>query len=257
MTVERFAIRGRNSARDDGKKRLNAEEWGFRIGAGAAIVGSLLAMVGNLLHPATPVGQGEGVARAIAASAAWVPVHLTIVAGLLLMFAGLVAISRSLRGGLAGALAQYGYVAAIAGITTGLLLVIIDGVAAKHLADVWASAPLEERATALRLVLAEETINFAVASLFNILFAGVTYILLGLAVAWSRVYPRWLGWVGVATGFGCIAAGLIQAFAGEPSTLTKTLTIIFPTLITLWTALMGGLLFRKASTLSAAVPGSR
>ena len=38
----------------------------FRIGAVAGIVGSLLAMVGNLLHPATPIGDPKGVARTIA-----------------------------------------------------------------------------------------------------------------------------------------------------------------------------------------------
>ena len=43
------------------------------------------------------------------------------------------------------------------------------------------------------MVLAEEAINFAIAALFNILFAGVTFILLGLAVAWSGEYPGWLG----------------------------------------------------------------
>jgi hypothetical protein len=38
----------------------------FRIGAIAGIIGSLLAMVGNLLHPATPIGDPKGVARTIA-----------------------------------------------------------------------------------------------------------------------------------------------------------------------------------------------
>lgn len=226
-------------------QKLSSEAWGFRLGAAGAVVGSLLAMVGNLLHPATPVGRSEGVARAIAESAAWAPIHLMIVAGLILMFAGLVAISRSLRGGLAGALAQFGYVAAIAGITIGVLLVMLDGVAAKHLADVWAASPQEEKGAALRLVLAEESLNFAIASAFNILFAGVTYILLGLAVTLSRVYPRPLGWVAVVTGLGCIMAGLIQALTGEPTLVTKTLTIIFPTVITIWTALLGVLLWRN------------
>ena len=52
------------------------------------------------------------------------------------------------------------------------MLVIVDGVAAKHLAEAWAEAPLAEAATALRVVLGEETINFAQAALFNILYAG-------------------------------------------------------------------------------------
>jgi hypothetical protein len=72
------------------------EEWSiFRIGAVAGIVGSLLAIVGNLLHPATPTGNPEGVARTIAQSENWVLVHLVIVVGLILMLGALVALSRS------------------------------------------------------------------------------------------------------------------------------------------------------------------
>ena len=245
MTVKQLDTKGLQIDKGKRTRHLSSEAWGFRIGAVGAVAGSLLAGAGNLLHPATPVGQTEGVARTIAESAAWAPIHLMIVAGLILMFAGLVAISRSLKGGLAGALAQLGSASSIAGITIGVLLVTIDGVAAKHLADVWAASPPEERAAALRLVLAEESLNFAIASGFNIVFAGVTYILLGLAVALSRVYPRPLGWVAVVMGLGCIVAGVIQALIGEPTSLTKVLTIVFPTVISLWTALLGVLLWRN------------
>lgn len=134
-------------------------------------------------------------ARTIAQSEIWVLVHLVIVVGLILMLGGLVAISRSIEGGVAGALAQFASVAAVAGVTVGVILVIVDGVAAKHLADAWEAAPPDQAAAALRVVLAEEAINFALAVLFNILFAGVTFILLGLAVASSGEYPGWLGWV--------------------------------------------------------------
>jgi hypothetical protein len=218
----------------------------FRIGAVAGIVGSLLAMVGNLLHPATPIGDPEGVARMIAQSERWVLVHLVIVVGLILMLGALVALSRSIEGGLAGALAQLGSVAAVAGVTVGVILVIVDGVAAKHLADAWEAAPPEEAAAALRVVLAEEAINFALASLFNILFAGVTFILLGLAVAWSGEYPGWLGWVVVIAGVGSVAVGLVQAYTGESIGFTRIATIIFPTTITLWVVGMSVLLLRKA-----------
>src|SRR5215203_3012546 len=82
------------------------EESVFRIGSVAGIFGALLAMVGNLLHPATPIGDPEGVALTIAESEAWVLVHLVIVVGLILILGGLVAISRSIEGGVAGTLAQ-------------------------------------------------------------------------------------------------------------------------------------------------------
>jgi hypothetical protein len=230
-----------------------ASGWIFRIGSAAGIVGALLGLVGNLVHPATPTGDPEGVARTIAASRLWVPDHLVIVLALILMLGGLVAIAHSIQGGLPGALARLGSVAAVAGSTVGLILVTLDGLAAKQIAEAWATAPPAEQAAALRLVLAEETINFALATLFNILFAGVTFILYGLAVAWSRLYPRWLGWVVVVAGVGSVAAGLVQASAGESTTVTRILTIIFPTVITLWLVQMGMLLLRRASSLDHAV----
>jgi hypothetical protein len=227
--------------------------WVLRIGSAAGIVGALLGMVGNLIHPATPTDDPEGVARTIADSELWVADHLAIVLGLILMLGGLVAIAHSIQGGLPGALARLGSVAAVAGITVGLILVTLDGLAAKQIAEAWTTAPPEEQAAALRLVQAEETINFALAALFNILFAGVTFILYGLAVAWSRVYPRWLGWVVVVAGLGSVVAGLVQAYAGESTTVTRVLTIIFPTVITLWLVLMSTLLLRRAPAVERAV----
>src|ERR671911_1461823 len=223
------------------------EEGGiFRLGAVAGMAGALLAMVGNLLHPATPTGDPESVARTIAQSANWVPVHLVIVVGLILMLGALVALSRSIEGGVPGALAWLGFIAAVAGVTVGVILVIVDGVAAKHLADAWEAAPPDEAAAALRVVVAEEAINFALAALFNILFAGVTFILLGLAVAWSKEYPGWLGWVVGVAGVGSVPVGLVQAYMGESIGFTRIATIIFPTIITLWVVVMSVLLWRKA-----------
>jgi hypothetical protein len=189
------------------------------------------------------------VARTIASSGIWVPGHLAIVVGLVLMLGGLLAIGRSIEGGLPGALARLGSVAAVAGVTVGLVLVILDGLAAKQLAEAWASAPPGERAAALRVLLAEEAMNFALAALFNILFAGVTFVLYGLAVAWSRRYPGWLGWVAVVAGVGSLAAGLVQAVVGEPTTLSRVLTIIFPTVITLWLVDVNAFILRRASAL--------
>jgi len=226
----------------------------FRIGAVAGIVGALLAMVGNLLHPATPIGDPEGVARTIAQSQRWVLVHLVIVVGLILMLGALIALSRSIEGGLAGALAQLGSVAAVAGVTVGVVLVIVDGVAAKHLADAWEAAPPDQAAAALRVVLAEEAINFALAALFNILFAGVTFIVLGLAVASSGEYPRWLGWMVVIAGVGSVLVGLVQAYTGESIGFTRIATIIFPTIITLWVVVMSVLLLRKAGRRTERTP---
>ena len=95
-----------------------AAGWILRMGSTAGIVGALLGLVGNLLHPATPPATPP-VARAIADSQLWVPDHLAIVLGLILVLGGLVAIARSIQGGLPGALARLGSVAAVAGVTVG------------------------------------------------------------------------------------------------------------------------------------------
>jgi hypothetical protein len=219
----------------------------FRIGGAAGIIGSLCAGVGNLLHPVTPRHDPEGVAQVIAQSEYWTLIHLVIALGTLLMLAGLVAIRHSIQGGLSEALARLGVYAGTVGVTIGLITVILDGVAAKQLADQWAIAPESEKQVALAMVTVNETMNFAIAGLFNMSFAGVPFILLGLAVALSDVFPRWLGWTAAIAGVGSIGAGLIQAFTGEPTMASLILTIIGPTVISLWLLVMGILLVRDTS----------
>jgi hypothetical protein len=221
----------------------------LKFGSRAAIAGSLLGMIGNLIHPATPLDSQAGVARVIAESDSWFAIHFTIIIGITLMLGGLVALYNSVEEGLARALGQFGLFAATVGIAIGLILVILDGVAAKQLADEWAEAPAENSVTALALVISNETVNHALASLFNFAFAGVAFILFGLAVAVSERFPRWLGWVAVVAGVASIGAGLVQGILGEPSMASRILTIIGPTIITLWMLTIGLLMAQMAGRL--------
>jgi hypothetical protein len=225
---------------------MNANKALYLYGGIAAVLGSVLGMVGNLIHPVTPLNDPEGVAHVIAHSDAWFGIHFAIVIGISLMLGGLVALGRSISDGPAGALGRLGLFASTVGITIGLILVILDGVAAHQLAEQWASAPVDQKPIALQVMLANETVNFALASLFNLIFAGATYILFGLAVALSNVYPKWMGWIAVAAGCGSIGAAIIQGATGTPTTASRILTIIGPTVITLWTATIGVLLIRKS-----------
>ena len=84
--------------------------WVLRTGSVAAILGSLLAAAGNVIHPVTPRDDPEGVARVIADSGAWTLIHVVIVFGIILMLGGLVGIRHSIEGGKAEALAQVGRV---------------------------------------------------------------------------------------------------------------------------------------------------
>jgi hypothetical protein len=222
--------------------------WLLRIGSGAGVLGAVLAGVGNLLHPITPRDDPPGVARVIADSDLWTPIHLVIVIGIILMPAGLLAVRHSIaQNGFTDALTRLGMYAATIGATVGVITVILDGVAAKQLADQWAAAPEPAKAAALGLVSANETVNFALGGLFNLSFAGVPYLLFGLAVARAGSYPRWLGWAAFSAGIGSVLAGLIQALTGKPTTVSLILTIIGPTVVTLWTLVIGVLLWRRSA----------
>jgi hypothetical protein len=54
-------------------------------------------------------------------------------------------------------------------------------------------------------------------------------------------------------GAGSILAGLVQAAAGQPTPVIRVLTIIFPTVITLWFVEMNILVLRKAPALERAI----
>jgi hypothetical protein len=220
------------------------ERWLFRLGAIAAVVGSLVSGVGNLFHPATPLNP-EGVAQVVIDSGRWVPVHIIIILGIIVMLGGLLGIYHSIKGGVAGALARFGLFAAVAGSTLGVILITLDGVALKQLAEEWARTP-QRSDTVLQLVLAMRTIDFALVSFLNVLYAGITFILYGLAVSFSDVYPRWLGWVAVAAGVASVWVGVSQALVGESTPFSQMMGIVSPSLVTLWVLVMGILLARKA-----------
>ena len=220
----------------------------MRIGSVAAVLGSLLAGVGNLLHPVTPRDDPDGVARVIADSDPWTLIHLVLVLGLILMLAGLLGLRYSIeKTGLGAALTHLGMYAATVGATLGVATVILDGVAAKQLADQWAAAPEASQAVALAVVSANETMNFALAGMFNACFAGVPFLLFGLAVTRADGYPRWLGWVAFTAGIGSIGAGVIQALTGRPTMTSLVLTIIGPTVISVWLLVMGVLMWRRTT----------
>jgi hypothetical protein len=236
-----------SSAIANGENRLE-RTWLMRIGGMAAIAGALLAGIGNILHPVTP-RDDEGVARVIAQSDAWTLIHLAILAGILAMLIGLVGLRAALpKEGLAGALSRLGLYAAVVGTVMGVTTVILDGVAAKQLADQWAATGgAEDRAIALRIVSANETVNFALAGMFNATFAGIPFVLFGGGIAAARgAFPAWLGWIALAAGAGSIVAGTVQALTGRPTDASLVLTIIGPTVIALWMLVVGILMVRRA-----------
>jgi hypothetical protein len=205
-----------------------------RIGAAAGVIGSLLGAIANILHPDVP-DEADAGAQVIADSRIWVPVHLTVAIAILLMTIGLAAIRSSIEPGWPAAWAVYGLLAAVVGVTVGIVLMAADGVTAKYASLDWTQT---HDAAALQVAHFAERVSFGLVAMFNLTFAGATFLLYRLATVASARFPTWLGWVAVLAGVGSIGVAAVQAETGESSPTVEVLTIVFPTVITLWTALM-------------------
>ena len=119
----------------------------------------------------------------------------------------------------------------------------VDGVAVKFVADEWVSAPAAEKADALRVAEAVRHIEIGLSS-FVELMLGAALLLYGLAIAFSDVYPKWLGWA-AAVGVGWIVLGLLVAHNGFTQV---PLTMLVSALLSLWVVVVAVFLWRKAGT---------
>ena len=75
-------------------------------------------------------------------------------------------------------------------------------------------------------------------------FHGMPFILSGAAVALSRRYPPWLGWVGVAGGTASFLGGVLQFLGVVPG--SERLVIVPAQVVSLWMVAMGVLMWRRA-----------
>jgi hypothetical protein len=143
-------------------------------------------------------------------------------------------------------------VVALPGAAVMLVGIAIDGFATKALADLWASAPAPERATAFRLALAADQIQTALFHTWAALFIGLPFLLLGLSgLLAGGGFPRWLGLVAVIGGAGAVfmgAAGFLQLQVPVPGVLFN----VCASLVTLW-ALVAGVLAWRAPAHPAVV----
>ena len=219
----------------------------FQIGSRSAIIGGILALVVNLLHPrALPGAHPEAYLEEVAGYTIWVPDHLGIFFAIVLVVGGLLAISRSITAGAGAVWARLGRATAVVGVALVGVFAAIDGIAMKQIVDAWASAQAGEKEIAFRVAMAFFAVNAGVFSVVIMEYFGLNFVLYGLAVLGSTVYPRWLGWVALLAGIGAFAVGLIQGLSG-PTPATFGLFTAFAIPLTLWVIAMGVLLGRKAS----------
>jgi hypothetical protein len=130
-------------------------------------------------------------------------------ASIVFILVGLVGLSGVADAPLSRAFARLSLVVALPGAAVMLVGIAIDGFASKAVADLWASAPPTERATALRMALTVEDIQNALFHAWSALFIGLAFVLLGLSgLLDGGGFPRWLGLIAVVGGAGAVFTGV-------------------------------------------------
>jgi hypothetical protein len=215
----------------------------YRWGSWAAIVGGLLALVMNLIHPRMesfddPIAEEL---RIVAASDGWVAIHLGIVAAFLLIAFALFALSRSMKGGPADGIARVALGSLLISTPVAVLAVMIDGYALAAIAESAAASTTGATTASAGLQIAwGGFMGLAILSL------GVTPTLFGLAVAKDGRYPSWAGWGAFLFGLVGIGAGVWGTLDGPSSSFFLAFTISSG-YATLWVMGMGYLLGKRAA----------
>jgi hypothetical protein len=226
----------------------------FRWGGMAAVGGAILALVFNLLHPRLTETEdtAQELLRIVAANEGWLGIHLGLMLAVSLIVLGLFAVARSTKGTPGEGLGRLALGGLLVSAPVALFtLVAVDGYATKAVADAWAAAPQADQASALAAGTAVSEIAWGTFMFTAMSFLGVTPILFGAAIAASRVYPAWLGWVAVVFGVASVVAGLWGTLDGPSGGFFLVFTVS-SIVLTLFVLVTGVLLTRMASEAAAA-----
>ena len=216
-----------------------------RIGALALPLAIPVLVVAEYFHPANedPM-DNRAVFAEYAHSHIWITVHLGEYFGFLLLLGGLVALyySVSAKPGLGAGIAPFGLAAAVTAAASFTVLQAVDGIALKRAVDAWASAPAPDKAAAFAAAEAVRWTEIGMNSL-SFFLAGLTLFLFGLAIAFGRVYPRWVGLIAVVSGAAFVYDGVgVVAYEGFVPSTVKLVGLL---LLAVWAFIMAFLMWRN------------
>lgn len=211
------------------------------------LAGAVMLLAGNLAHPvdADPSATSR---FALATNALWVPVHLLLAGGFLVLTGGLVALHRAITHPAGAAWSALGSVAALVG---GTMLAVVfgalDGFAVSHLAPSFNAAAGAERDLIAAASATLEAIDTGLAAIGTFAFLGLALVTFGAAILASGIVARWLGWAALALGAAGSVIGVVLTTAGPTETTINLLLRPLGVLTTVLFAALGMALHRQAA----------
>lgn len=191
-----------------------AERALLRLAGGLLLGGFVVFFVATRFHPSGAENDHPVIFAKYAASDPWVAVHFGQFAGVLLALGGFVVLARLLMArDQVAMLARWALGTTAATAAIWAVLQAVDGVALKQNVDAWAAASGSEQR--LRFADAETVrwIEWGLQSYFRLLL-GLTFVLVGVAVARTGVVARGLGPVAVLGGLLYMTVGVAVGHSG-------------------------------------------
>jgi hypothetical protein len=226
------------------QQKWNGERLLLQIGAVAAVIGTIFQVAAGTSQSAQ-LGAGADAALASLAGLAdwiWPVTYFGFIFGALLWVGALVALVSTLTAGASWALGRLGVAAAIVGATLHTVDGSLNAGALAGLARAWETAPAGERAALVQngdLLL--RILDGTWAGVIT-LFHGVPFVLVGLAVVLSRLYPAWLGWIGFIGGAGSLVIGIAMFLGLAPAGLA----VPFAVVLSLFMVVLGWLMWSQS-----------
>jgi hypothetical protein len=207
----------------------------------------MMLIVAEFFHPSREDPMDfPAVFKEYAHSDIWTTVHLAQYFGFLLLLGGLIALYYSLdaKPGAGAGLAPFGLAAAVTTAASYTVLQAVDGITLKYAVDAWVSAPAGQESAAFAVAEAVRWTEMGMNSLSNFL-TGLTLVLVGTAIVLGGAYPRWLGWMAVASGIAFAYNGALEvAYEGFVPSIIKVVGIL---LLAVWAFIMAFLMWRNNS----------
>jgi len=219
-----------------------------RAGAGAAMLGAVLGIAFNVLHP-----RGSGVTVAdelnlVSGSPIWLFDHFMLVWALLISLVGLIVIGLCFNQEPARSWGRVAAASAVASGAIALTTIFMDGMANNAAAAEWAASG-SSAALASGAAVVAVTIAMFTGLMFT--FFGLTPVLFGAAVLNSNEYPRWLGYLAMGAGLLGLVTGSIQFMNGISALTANILFPISSLAFTIWALVMGWTLWKRSEEVVA------
>ncbi|MER6949647.1 hypothetical protein ABT294_37110 [Nonomuraea sp. NPDC000554] len=189
----------------------------FRIGAAAGIAGVVLAVMGamavlvGIQDPFADVAASDYMTGIASAPALWALLHFAVAVGTSLRLAGLLTVGETFSGTPARPLALMGNGLSIVGVALLIVTYSRDGYVHTFLTRVWQEAG-DGKGVQEAIFSASSRAAYSTEITGVLLVAGLAPLAYGAAMLVSRLYARWIGWLGVVGGAGAVlTAGYLYA----------------------------------------------